>query len=68
MSECKRSFFYIIVSKLAGDTDEQVQASPGQGLRNPLSEGHRWTRPGATRGRDKLQLNGREAVFRVGLS
>jgi len=36
---CKRLFFCIIVSKLAEDTDEKVQESPGQGLRNLLS-GH----------------------------
>ena len=33
---CKRSFFYAITSKLA---EEQVQASPDQGMGNPLSEG-----------------------------
>ena len=28
------------------DTDEQVHASPGQGLRNPLPGEHRWTSRG----------------------
>jgi len=46
MGRCKRLFFYAIALKLA---EEQVQASPGQGLKNPLSEGCRWTRLGATR-------------------
>ena len=62
---CKRLFFCTIVSKLAEDTDGQVQASPGQVLRNPLSEDF------ASQGqpeRDKPQLNGREALFCEGLS
>ena len=37
-----RFFFCTIVSKLA----EEQWTHPGQGLRNPLSEGHRWTSPG----------------------
>jgi len=37
-----RFFFCTIVSKLA----EEQWTRPGQGLRNPLSEGHRWTSPG----------------------
>ena len=32
------------------------------------SKEHRWTRPGATRERDKWQLNGQETVFCVDLS
>ena len=62
---CKRSFFYAIASKLA---EEQVQASPDQGLGNLLSEG---TTDGQGRGqreRDKWQLNGQETVFCVDLS
>ena len=64
---CKRLFFCTIFSKPTEDTDEQVQTSPGQGLRNCLSEGHRWTRQGEMRERDKLQIDGWEAVFCVGL-
>ena len=35
---CKRSFFCIIASKFAEDTDGRVQASPGQSWQNLLSE------------------------------
>ena len=38
--------FTSLSQSLLRDTDEQVQASPDQGLQNPLPEGHRWTRPG----------------------
>jgi len=66
---------------LLRDTDEQVQANPGQRLRNPtsgeyrwtshgqglrnsLSEGHRQTRPGATREREISQsLMARKQAF-----
>ena len=59
--------FTSLSQSLLRDTDEQVQASPDQGLRNPLSEGHRKTRPGQGE-RDKPELDGQEAVFCVGLS
>ena len=36
--DCKRLFFCTTVSKLAEDTDGQVQASPGQSWKNLLSE------------------------------
>ena len=55
-----------MVSKLAEEKDEQVQASPDQGLRNPLSWGHRQSQGQLER--DKPELNGQEAVFPLGLS
>lgn len=54
--------FASLSQSLLRDTDEQVQASPGQGLRNPLSEGHRWTRPGAT-GEISQRLMARKQSF-----
>ena len=41
--------FTSLSQSLLRDTDEQVQASPDQGLTSPLSGGRRWTSPGATR-------------------
>lgn len=38
--------FSSLSQSLLRDTDEEVQASPDQGLRNPLSGEHRWTSPG----------------------
>lgn len=62
---CRRFFFHITVSKLAGDTDRQVQTSPGHWLRSSLSEGHRWTRQGQQE-RDNPQINVQQTVFCVG--
>ena len=53
---------------LLRDTDEQVQASPDQGLGNPLSEGTTDGQGQGQRERDKWQLNGQETVFCVDLS
>ena len=52
---------------LLRDTDEQVQASPDQGLGNPLSEGTT-DKQGQGQERDKWQLNSQETVFCVDLS
>ena len=53
---------------LLRDTDEQVQASPDQGLGNPLSERTTHGQGQGQRERDKWQLNGQETVFCVDLS
>jgi len=53
---------------LLRDTDEQVQASPDQGLGYPLSEGTTDGQGQGQRERDKWQLNGQETVLCVDLS
>jgi len=46
MASVRDYSFTSLSQSLLRDTDEQVQASPDQGLRNPLSGEHRWTSPG----------------------
>ena len=60
--------FASLSQSLLRDTDEQVQASPDQGLGNPLSEGTTDGQGQGQRERDKWQLNGQETVFCVDLS
>ena len=65
---CKRLFF-CIVSKLAeGHRWTSPSKSWPRTGKTFVWRDNRWTRPGATRERDKLQLNGQETVFSVDLS